>query len=113
MEHPLGTHQVSLRAFDVYGEMNTDSAVITLAEPDAPGVSEGGLSTMVLGALGMVVFLGALVVLALMLRRGGGGEVATASACNDMARSWGSSANRSADNRLNSFKVGRPPASVV
>ena len=71
---PLGTHQVSLRAFDVYGELNTDSAVITLAEPDTPSVSEGGLSTMVLGALGMVVFLGALVVLALMLRRGGGGE---------------------------------------
>ena len=71
---PLGTHQVSLRAFDVYGELNTDSAVITLAEPDTPGVSEGGLSTMVLGALGMVVFLGALVVLALMLRRGVGGE---------------------------------------
>ena len=29
---------------------------------------------MVLGALGLVVFLGALVVLAMMLRRGGGGE---------------------------------------
>ena len=71
---PLGTHQVSLRAFDVYGEMNTGSAVITLAEPDAPGVSEGGLSTMVLGALGLVVFLGAVAVLSLMLRRGGGGE---------------------------------------
>lgn len=71
---PLGTHEVSLRAFDDYGEMNTGSAVITLAEPDVTGVSEGGLSTAVLGGLGLLVFLGALVVLSLMIRRGGGGE---------------------------------------
>ena len=71
---PLGTHEVSLRAFDVYGEMNTGSALITLAEPDGPGATEGGLSGVVLGGLGLVVFLGALVVLSLMLRRGGGGD---------------------------------------
>ena len=39
-----------------------------------PGVSEGGLSTLVLGGLGLAVFLGALVVLSLMVRRGGDGD---------------------------------------
>ena len=71
---PLGTHEVSLRAYDTYGELNTGSSVITLVEPEAPGVSEGGLSTLVLGGLGLAVFLGALVVLSLMVRRGGDGD---------------------------------------
>ena len=71
---PLGTHEVSLRAYDTYGELNTGSSVITLVEPEAPGVSEGGLSTLVLGGLGLAVFLGALVVLSSMVRRGGDGD---------------------------------------
>lgn len=73
---PLGTHEISLRAYDIYGELNTGSSVISLTEPEASGDTEGGLSTLVLSGLGLVVFLGALVVLSLMVRRGGdGGDV--------------------------------------
>ena len=73
---PLGTHEVSLRAFDTYGELNTASVAITLIETEQPPVVSGGLSTLVLGGLGMVVLLGALAVITMMWRRGegGGGE---------------------------------------
>ena len=70
---PLGTHEVSLRAFDTYGELNTASVAITLIEADDPPVVSGGLSTAVLGGLGLVVLLGALVVITMMWRRGDGG----------------------------------------
>ena len=70
---PLGTHEVSLRAFDTYGELNTASVAITLIETDQPPVVSGGLSTFVLGGLGMVVLLGALAVITMMWRRGEGG----------------------------------------
>ena len=70
---PLGTHEVSLRAFDTYGELNTASVAITLIEADDPPVVSGGLSTAVLGGLGLVVLLGALVVMTMMWRRGDGG----------------------------------------
>ena len=70
---PLGTHEVSLRAFDTYGELNTASVAITLVEADEPPVVSGGLSTAVLGGLGLVVLLGALAVMTMMWRRGDGG----------------------------------------
>jgi hypothetical protein len=70
---PIGTHEVALRALDSYGELNTGSSVITLVEPNAPSGTGGGLSTAVLGGLGVVVFAGAVVVFTLMWRRGGQG----------------------------------------
>ena len=70
---PIGTHEVALRAFDSYGELNTGSSVITLVEPNTPTSTGGGLSAAVLGGLGVLVFAGAIVVFTLMWRRGGQG----------------------------------------
>ena len=70
---PLGTHEVSLRAFDTYGEQNTASAVITLKEGDDPTGGADGLSAAVLGGLGLLVLVGAIVVLTVLARRGGEG----------------------------------------
>jgi hypothetical protein len=70
---PIGTHEVALRAFDTYGELNTGSSVITLVEPNTPTGTGGGLNAAVLGGLGVVVFAGAAVVFTLMWRRGGQG----------------------------------------
>ena len=70
---PLGTHEVSLRAFDTYGELNLASDVITLKEADDSTNGTDGLSTAVLGGLGLLVLVGAVVVLTLLARRGGEG----------------------------------------
>ncbi len=70
---PLGTHEVSLRAFDMYGELNTASAAITLNEMDDSTGGTEGLSAAVLGGLGLLVLLGAVVVLTVLMRRGGQG----------------------------------------
>ena len=70
---PIGTHEVALRAFDSYGELNTGSSVITLVEPNTPTSTGGGLSAAVLGGLGVLVFAGAIVVFTLMWRGGGQG----------------------------------------
>ncbi len=70
---PIGTHEVGLRALDYYGELNTGSSVITLVEPTLPTGTGSGLNTAVLGGLGLLVFVGAIVVLTLMWRRGGQG----------------------------------------
>ena len=70
---PLGTHEVSLRAVDTYGELNTASAAITLEEAASPTGGSEGLSTAVLGGLGLVVLVGAIVVLTVLARRGGEG----------------------------------------
>ena len=70
---PLGTHEVSLRAFDTYGELNMASDVITLKEADDSTNGNDGLSAAVLGGLGLLVLIGAVVVLTLLARRGGEG----------------------------------------
>jgi len=70
---PLGTHEISLRAFDAYGEMNTASAAITLEEVEGSTEGTEGLSVAVLGGLGLLVLLGAVVVLTVLIRRGGQG----------------------------------------
>ncbi len=70
---PLGTHEVSLRAFDTYGELNLASDVITLKEADDSTNGTDGLSTAVLGGLGLLVLIGAVVVLTFLARRGGEG----------------------------------------
>jgi len=69
---PLGTHEVSVRSFDAYGEMNTTSVAIQLV--DGSGSGEGGASsnTVLVTVLGGLLLLGALVVLGLMNRRQGG-----------------------------------------
>ena len=71
---PLGNHEVFLRSFDTYGELNTTSTTISLVLPDVPLGSEGGLSVTVLGAVGAVIFIGAAIVLGLMWRKQDGGE---------------------------------------
>ena len=70
---PLGTHEISLRAFDTYGELNTASAAITLEEVEGSTEGTEGLSAAVLGGLGLLVLLGAVVVLTVLIRRGGQG----------------------------------------
>ena len=70
---PIGPNEVGLRAFDSYEELNTGSSVITLVDPELPTGAGSGLSTAVLGGLGILVFAGAIVVLTLMWRRGGQG----------------------------------------
>ena len=70
---PLGTHEVSLRAYDAYGELNTGSSAITLLEPTGQSGQGGGLDSAVLGGLGILVLVGAVLVLALMWQRGGQG----------------------------------------
>ena len=66
---PLGTHEVFVRSLDTYGELNTSSTVIKLEEPDETGTVDEGLSTTVLGALGLGIFVAAGGVLAMMWRR--------------------------------------------
>ena len=70
---PLGTHEILLRAFDTYGELNTASTAITLEQGDDSTEGTDGLSTTVLGVLGLMVLAGALAVLTLLARRGGEG----------------------------------------
>ena len=70
---PLGTHEVSLRAFDNYGELNLASDVITLKEADESTNGTDGLSTALLGGLGLLVLVGAVVVPFLLARRDGEG----------------------------------------
>ena len=70
---PLGTHEIALRAFDTYGELNTGSSVIALTEASDSTEAAGGISAAVLGGVGLVVLIGAGVVLALMRRDGGEG----------------------------------------
>ena len=70
---PLGTHEISLRAVDNYGELNTASTVITLEEGQGSTDGTDGLSGAVLGGLGLVVLVGAIAVLTVLARRGGEG----------------------------------------
>ena len=66
---PLGVHEVSIRSFDTYGELNITSTTIQLVEQTTPPGSSSGLGGTVLVALGAAVMLGALLVLTLMWRR--------------------------------------------
>jgi hypothetical protein len=70
---PLGSHEISLRAIDNYGELNTASAVITLKEVQGTTDGTDGLSGTVLAGLGLIVLVGAVVVLTVLARRGGEG----------------------------------------
>ena len=69
---PLGFHEVSLRAFDTYGEVNLGDAVIELSEADAPVDDVQGLSGAVLVVLGVGVLLAAGLVIALLMRSNDG-----------------------------------------
>ena len=70
---PLGTHEVFLRSADVYGELNTTSSAISLVAAETPTSNEG-LSTTVLGVIGLAVLVGAGVVMGLMWRRQDDGQ---------------------------------------
>lgn len=70
---PLGTHEVQVRSFDAFGEMNSTSAAIVLqagGEDSGDPASAGGWLYTVLGA---VLVLAALGVLAVLWRRQEGG----------------------------------------
>ena len=71
---PLGTHEVRVRSFDTYGEMNTTSAAIQLVDGAGVGGDGATSSALVFTVLGGLLLLGALVVLALMNRGQGGKE---------------------------------------
>ncbi len=66
---PLGVHEVSVRSFDTYGELNMTSTTIKLVEETTPTGTNDGLGGTVLLALGAAVMLGAVLVLLVMWRR--------------------------------------------
>ena len=65
---PIGNHEVQIRALDIFGELNTSSAVVTLAVPTTDSGSTSGLSNAVLTVLGGGVLLAAGIVLFFMAR---------------------------------------------
>jgi len=69
---PLGTHEVSVRSFDAYGEMNTTSVAIQLVDASGPSEEGPASTTVLVTVLGGLLVLGALLVLGLMNRRQGG-----------------------------------------
>lgn len=71
---PLGFHEISLRAFDVYGEVNLGDAVIELSQSDSPVDGSGGLSLAVLAVVGVGILLAAGLVLALLMRSNEGND---------------------------------------
>lgn len=68
---PLGTHEISLRASDTYGELSLSSGVVNLIETEEPSETGGAISTQVLGVLGFLVLLGAVVAVVIMMRSSG------------------------------------------
>ena len=70
---PLGTHEVTVRSFDVFGEMNSASAAIVLVAEDGGGSPPASSSGWLYTVLGAVLVVGALVVLAMVWRRQEGG----------------------------------------
>lgn len=66
---PLGTHEIAVRAFDAYGEMNTGDAVVRLVADDSTATVSGGIDSQVLIGLGVILFFGAVVVLVQLWRR--------------------------------------------
>lgn len=66
---PLGTHEIAVRAFDAYGEMNTGDAVVNLVADDSTATVSGGIDSQVLIGLGVILFFGAVVVLVQLWRR--------------------------------------------
>ncbi len=66
---PLGTHEIAVRAFDAYGEMNTGDAVVKLVADDSTATVSGGVDSQVLIGLGVILFFGAVVVLVQLWRR--------------------------------------------
>lgn len=65
---PLGTHEISLRATDTYGELSLSSTVINLVEADEGGEVGSGITARVLGVVGLLVLLGAIVAVVVMMR---------------------------------------------
>ena len=70
---PLGTHEVSLRAFDTYGELNQTVSAVTLEAASTSGGTAQGWSSSAVVMLGAALVLAAVVVVSMMWRRGGGG----------------------------------------
>ena len=66
---PLGTHEIAVRAFDAYGEMNTGDAVVKLVADESTTTVSGGIDSQVLIGLGVILFFGAVVVLVQLWRR--------------------------------------------
>ena len=66
---PLGTHEIAVRAFDAYGEMNTGDAVVRLVADDSTATVSAGIDSQVLIGLGVILFFGAVVVLVQLWRR--------------------------------------------
>jgi len=71
---PLGTHEVSLRAFDTYGELNQTVSAVTLEAASTSGGTAQGWSSSAVVTLGAALVLAAVVVVSMMWRRGGGGD---------------------------------------
>ena len=66
---PLGTHEIAVRAFDAYGEMNTGDAVVKLVADDSTTTVSGGINSQVLIGMGAILLFGAVVVLVQLWRR--------------------------------------------
>lgn len=70
---PLGTHEITVRAVDAYGEQNTASAAVNLVDEDESEGAGLGSSSLLMGALGVLVLLGAAAAVVFMMRSGGQG----------------------------------------
>jgi hypothetical protein len=70
---PLGTHEITVRAIDAFGEQNTASAAVNLIDGDEGDGTGVGSSSLMLGAIGGLVLLGAVAAVVFMMRSGGSG----------------------------------------
>ncbi|MDA7492143.1 hypothetical protein N8392_01215 [Candidatus Poseidonia sp.] len=68
---PLGTHEITLRATDTFGELSLSSATVALVEGDAAQDAEGGISAQMLGGIGLLVLIGAVIAVVTMTRSSG------------------------------------------
>lgn len=68
---PLGTHEINVRSFDTFGEMNTTSAAVQLVERDASGGEGPSSNGTAVTVLGVLLLISALAVLGMMTRRRG------------------------------------------
>ena len=70
---PLGTHEITVRAIDAFGEQNTASAAVNLIDGDEGDGTGVGSSSLMLGAIGGLMLLGAVAAVVFMMRSGGSG----------------------------------------
>ena len=72
---PLGSHEVTIRSFDIYGELNSTTAMIELVEANLGTTSENSQVGLMVISLGVIVlFAAGLVLFVLWRRQDGNGE---------------------------------------